>query len=176
MQNEKTVVEHMSSASRSSDLTHRPRRGDVDWLHAKGKAGVRTGSGADILAYDLTLDRKDFVVALKSVMSDVRALAARHGWPMHPLKCKNIAVAALRLYSHPACPTCSGRGMLGVERYSVTESYSPRPCGDCQGSGKRPIPRKHQREIRETLWVLTSRRHEAAQAVRRAMGVRAQAE
>jgi len=40
---------------------------------------------------------------------------------------------------------------------SKPESYNPKVCSVCHGSGKRQLPKKNQREIREVLYVLQGR-------------------
>lgn len=175
MSDEATVLQRLSEASHSSDLSHRPTRCDVDWLHGAGLAAQRQRLGHALLTLDRTLDAQDIPAALNATIILVRHLAARHCWPMHQLKARRIAVEVLKMYISPACPACLGRGATGVDRH-VPSEYRPRTCMHCDGSGKRPAPLKHRREIREALYHMNQRRHEVGAAVRRAMGVRGDVE
>lgn len=175
MSDEATILQRLSEASHSSDLSHRHTRCDADWLHGAGMAAQRQKLGHALLTLDRTMDAQDIPAALNATVILIRQLAARYRWPMHPLKARRIAVEVLKMYISPACPACLGRGATGVDR-NVPAEYNPRTCMRCDGTGKRQPPLKHRREIREALYVMNQRRHEVGAAVRRAMGVRGDVE
>lgn len=153
---EKTVIERMSEASVSDDLSHRETHCDADVLQAMGIAAIRQPLGHALLRLDLTQDRRDIPRAIEATMDFVGQIATQQGWPMHMLKRRKIATAVLVHYLSPACPACKGRGMIGVERDKPDE-YKPRPCNACGGSGTRQLPQKYQREIRHVLAVMQRR-------------------
>lgn len=75
--------------------------------------------------------------------------------------------------AHP-CETCHGKGK--VTQKAKPKTYAPRPCAECGGSGRRKIPAKYNKEIRDVLAVMESRRRAAGLAVRKQMGVKAEVE
>jgi len=146
-----TTIERMSAAVVSGNLAHSNERlRDVDVLHAMGVAAARVGACHALLRYDLTQDKRDIPNAVNATMSLVAELARKKGWPMHVMRRRQIAHAVVLQYVSPACPTCDGRGLIGVDR-SEPEKYHPRSCPTCGGSGKRELPKQHQRETREVL-------------------------
>lgn len=169
MSETKTIHERLSAATVSGDLSQCAERiADVDYLTAAGVAGSRHGLGSAVLRLDLTQDRSDLGPAILATIKLVSEIAAKRGWPMHAQKRKRIAYAVLLHHLSPACPECKGRGMVGMDRDRPGE-YKPRVCNSCGGSGKRPIQRKHQREIREVLHVLDRRRDVIEGTIRKLM-------
>lgn len=169
MSEQRTIHERLSAAAVSDDLSQNAERvADVDYLTAAGVAGSRHSLGSAVLRLDLTQDRNDLGPAIIAVMKLVGEIGAQRGWPMHALKRRRIAYAVLLHYLSPACPECKGRGMVGMDRDKPGE-YKPRVCNSCGGSGKRPIQRKHQREIREVLHVLDRRRDVIEGTIRKLM-------
>jgi len=173
----KTILERLAEAAHSGDLSHKPRTCDVDYLTALGAAGARNRHGSALLDLDLTLEAGAMLEALKRTTEIVRQVCAKRGWPLTPMQTKHIAKDALRHYLKPACSACKGRGMLGVERDLPPEQRGRiRPCDACGGSGKEPLPRRYQRELRAVLAVMEQQRHNAGAGVRRKMRVRADVE
>lgn len=74
-------------------------------------------------------------------------------------------------YSRPGvpCQDCAGKGRAAVK--GLAKPYAPKACPDCHGTGKRPIPPRHQREVRELLTHMEAQRRAAGLAVRRQMGI-----
>lgn len=177
MHAEKTILERLSEASTSDDLSHKPRVCDVDFVGALGAAGIKNRLGSALLALDLTMDPRFIPRALAEVMKRVQSIGRKERWLMDRSgrKARHIAVEALRHYLIPACQACKGRGMVGVEMDKPNE-YHPRPCKACGGSGKRPMPRLHGHEVRRVLADLESGRRDAGVAVRRQMKIRAEVE
>lgn len=171
MTDDKTVIERMSTASVSGNLKHRETLCDVDVLQAMGIAGRRQPLEHALMRLDLTQDRRDIPKAITATMDLVATIARAKGWPMHVLKRRQIATAVLVQYLNPACPTCHGRGMIGVER-DKPEAYSPKPCPVCAGSGQRQLPDKHQREIRHILALMQSRQDVVGGIVRKVLEYR----
>ena len=169
MSETKTIYERLSAATVSGDLSQCAERvADVDYLTAAGVAGSRYGLGGAALRLDLTQDRNDLGPAILATMQLVGEIASKRGWSMHAQKRKRIAYAVLLHYLSPACPECKGRGMIGVDRDKPGE-YRPRVCSACDGSGKRPIQRKHQREIREVLYIFERRKEIIEGTIRKLM-------
>ena len=72
------------------------------------------------------------------------------------------------------CSTCEGKGKVAMK--AKPQTYAPKACAECHGSGKRKVPARYNREIRDVLAVMESRRRAAGVAVRKQMGVRAEIE
>lgn len=205
---DRTVLERLSEAKTSTDLSHRPTRCDVDYVAALGAAGIKHKAGSAILDADLTRDPETITSAYKATENIVRILSRKRSWLMTPPKLRAIATAAFRAYMLPACPACKGRGFTGVEtmvadrlidcpdckgsgrgkdgkpcqscngKGKVVEKakpavYAPKACTECGGTGKRKLPVRYNREIRDVLAIMDSRRRAAGVAVRKQMGLRA---
>lgn len=128
-----TILERLSEAVVSDDLTHRSSRCDVDWIGALGMAGIHNRQGAALLDLDLSLDPQAVPDALRAAMQITMRTAKKRGWAMHPLKARRVASEALSHYLRPACGCCKGRGMVGVEQ--LPEEIAS-PCSRCKGTGK----------------------------------------
>lgn len=176
MHADRTVLERLSSAMTSDDLSHKEKVCDVDYVAALGMAGAHDRHGAAILDLDLTLSPGSGYQAFKAVVEIVRHIAQRREWSLTPIKTRRIAEGALRHYLKPACGCCKGRGLLGLDRDSPEKAERVRPCDKCGGSGKEPLPVKYQREIREVLYTMEYKRHATGQRVRRKMRMRAAVE
>ena len=215
---ERSVLERLSEAKTSSDLSHKHNRCDVDYVAALGAAGIHHPTGSALLDADLTQSADTIVRAYRAAEQIVKMIGARRNWLMTGPKLRAIATAAIRLYMAPACPCCKGRGFTGVETISEEgmkdcpdckgegytyrhashgdlrepcgtcegkgkvamkakpQTYAPKACAECHGSGKRKVPARYNREIRDVLAVMESRRRAAGVAVRKQMGVRAEIE
>lgn len=212
---ERTVLERLSAAKTSSDLSHRTKTCDVDYVGALGAAGIKNPAGSALLDADLTRSSDTLLKAYKAVEQIVNIRAARRHWMMSSQKRRAIAIGAFRLYMEPACPACKGRGFTGVEtaieesledcpdckgsghvanpsglqipchtcqgkghvtKKAKPKAFAPKVCGECHGSGKRKVPARYGREIRDVLAVMESRRRAAGVAVRKQMGVRMEVE
>lgn len=220
---ERSVMERLSEAKTSSDLSHKHTRCDVDYVAALGAAGIHRPTGSALLDADLTQSADTIVRAYRAAEQIVKMIGARRNWLMTGPKLRAIATAAIRLYMAPACPCCKGRGFTGVETISEEglkdcpdckgagytyrhvglaahgnkplrepcgtcegkgkvatrakpQTYAPKACAECHGSGKRKVPARYNREIRDVLAVMESRRRAAGVAVRKQMGVRAEIE
>lgn len=201
-----TVMERLSAAKVTDDLSHRSGVCPVDWVGALGFAGIHDRHGSALLDLDLTLEPAAVADAMKATMQLTRRLADKRGWPvLHVTRLRRISMEALSHYLRPACGCCKGRGVVGVEhlpeetlhacshckgtgrrgrstcphchgkgkvRKIVARAYNPRPCGPCGGTGKRPLPFKDQRQIREVLYVMEEARRRAGAGVKRAMEAR----
>lgn len=201
-----TVLERLSEAVVSDDLSHRRTRCDIDWIAALGFAGAHERQGSALLDLDLTLEPAAVAEAIKATMQITRRIAETRGWPvLHVTRLRRIASEALSHYLRPTCGCCKGRGMVGVEclpeeslqtckhckgtgrhgrgecphchgkgqvRKVTARAYNPKPCGSCGGTGKRPLPAKDQRQIREVLYVMEEARRRAGAGVKRAMEAR----
>lgn len=176
MHSDKTIIERLSEAAHSDDLSHRERICDVDYLAALGMAGATHRHGSALLDLELTLTPGAELEALKRTTEIVRKTSHKRGWPLTAMQAKHIAKTALRHYLKPACECCKGRGMLGLDRDAAGKAQRVRVCDACSGSGRAPLPMRYQREIRAALEVMERQRHEAGVAVRRKMRVRAEVE
>lgn len=162
------AIESLSVAKHSHDLSHKSRRGDVDWLHAHGAAGQKNRTGSALLSLELTQDRAEYVPALNETIALVKLTAKKRGWPMHAVKARAIATEVVKHYINPACTSCKGRGLINVERDQPKQG-PPKCCEKCGGSGVRPIKKQNQREVREILAIAHERRREIGEAIRKMM-------
>lgn len=176
MKSDVTIIERLSEAAHSSDLSHRHTLCDADWLHGLGMAGQKHRQGSALMDLDLTLSPSAMAEAVKATIQITRRIAEKRGWSMHALKARRIATEAVRHYLKPTCGCCSGRGMVGIDRDKPGKAQRVRPCPECGGSGRRPLPKREQREIREVLYVMEEARRRVGGAVRRAMSSRADVE
>lgn len=176
MHSDKTVLERLSEAMTSDDLSHREKTCDIDYVGALGMAGTGDRQGAAIMDLDLTLSAGAAYEAFKATAELVRHIGQRRGWVLTPIKTRRIAEGALRHYLKPTCGCCKGRGLLGLDRDQAGKAERVRPCDKCGGSGRAPLPAKYQREIREVLYLMEQRRYTVGQKVRRKMRVRAEVE
>lgn len=172
MHSDKTIIERLTQAAHSDDLSHQEHICDVDYLAALGMAGTTHRHGSALLDLDLTLTPGAALEALKRTAEIVRKTSHKRGWPLTSSQTKHIAKATLRYYLKPACECCKGRGMLGLDRDAAGKAQRVRVCDTCSGSGRAPLPIRYQREIRAALEVMERQRHEVGVAVRRKMRVR----
>lgn len=160
------ALEGLASAMVSSDLRFKTeKRGDLDYLVALGWSGARLGNGASsVLALHLSHDKASLINALNYTTAIVRHLANKRGWNIKPKEWKSLAERALRYHVAPACPTCEGRKL---RRIDGTPALSATVCRTCHGTGKRPYPIKHGREIAEVVYSLENINRVIEKSVRR---------
>ncbi len=166
MSERRSALEGLASAFVSSDLTVREdRRGDVDYIAALGAAGTRLRPGASaIVSLALSGDRASAGEALRTTLAVVRRLNAKRGWRLDGKTLRQVAEKALKHYIAPACPVCQGRKFKSV---AGSPALSASPCPVCQGSGRRPPPSRHGREVAEALCSLEDAGRAVEAAVRR---------
>lgn len=174
MNSDKPLLERLSQAKVSSDLSHRPTLCDVDFCAGSGAAAVHHRVGSALMNLDLTLERASIGPALAETTVIVRACAQKLGWSLTPIKTRRIAMEALRLYLRPTCEPCKGRGMLGVDR-SEPDGRA-RPCPTCGGDGRAVPYRKSERYVRAVLAVMERARREFGGAVRKKMAMSGEVE
>ena len=109
MHSEKTVIERLSEAMVSDDLSHRHTICDADYVAALGMSGIKDRDGAALLDLDLTLSRGSVADAMEAAKRITRACGAKHRWVMTPPKIRKIAEGAIRAYLKPACSGCRSR-------------------------------------------------------------------
>lgn len=178
---QKTIIERLSQASVSDDLSHSFRHmTDVDCLGALGMAGAARfhADGAALMRLDLTLSRLALGPAIRAAQAITKRMGARLGWQLTPRKTRMIANEALAQYLHAVCRTCHGRGMIGVDRDKAGTEQRPRPCPTCSGSNssKRQLPQRNQREIRAVLYEMEKARRDVGAAVRKKLHLSADVE
>ena len=213
---ERSVMERLSEAKTSSDLSHKHTRCDVDYVAALGAAGIHRPTGSALLDADLSQSADTIVRAYRAAEQIVRMIGVRRNWLMTGPKLRITATAAIRLYMAPRapaaragvrrrkrspkkaedcpgcngegytyrhashgdlrepCSTCEGKGKVATK--AKPQAYAPKACAECHGSGKRKVPARYNREIRDVLAVMESRRRAAGVAVRKQMGVREEIE
>ncbi len=175
MDTEKTVIERLSEAMVSDDLSHRHTICDADYVAALGMSGINDRDGAALLDLDLTLSRGSVADAMEAARRITRSCGAKHRWIMTPPKVRKIAEGAMRAYLKPACSGCRGRGFVGLDR-DTTEVQRVSVCHACGGTGKAPLPAKYRREITEVLARMEQHRHEVGARVRKKMRMRGDVE
>ena len=134
---ERTVLERLSGAMVSTDLTHKERICDVDHVGALGMAGRQHGIGSALLRLDLTHDADAVHGAMRATEAIVRKLGQSRAWALSTGKVRRIANDALRIYVEPTCRCCKGRGVLGVDRSAESHLTT---CKTCKGAGRVPKP------------------------------------
>lgn len=158
------ALEGLASAFVSSDLSVRMdgKRGDVDYMIALGAAGTRLRPGASAMVnLALSYDKASLTEALHYALAIARHLANKRGWKLKHKELRAVAEKALRYHAAPTCPTCEGRKFKKIEN---SPNLSAVHCPTCHGTGKRPFPIRHGREIAEVCYSLddTTRVIEAA--------------
>lgn len=161
-----STTERLGRAIHSSDLAHRSgRTTDVDMVGALGAAGIHHRHGAAILQMDMTLKPSDVSDAMREALAIVRDVVKRNRWPMPaPKQAREIASQALAHYLNPACPMCSGRGVIYAPQQSV------RPCLVCGSSGRKPLRSRNEREVKAVLAAFDRLREGAVSGVNRQLG------
>lgn len=144
------VVERMTRAFQSSDLSmDSDVRRDVDHLIALGVVDQHTGgAGGSVMRMHLAGSPADLRAARDSAIGVAKRLRARRGWELTGAEVKHVAELALAYYVFPACPHCAGRKF---ELVPGTPVLSAKECRECGGTGKRPLPRRFGKEIRDVL-------------------------
>lgn len=163
-----SVHERLLSAFEASDLSiDADRRTDADYLLALGWAQQRAGrvSGA-VLRLQVSTNQSDYRRAREMVVELAVRMNSQRNWRLSALNCRKVGELAMAHHVFPVCPACEGRGREKVEGAPYLGGNICRPC---HGTGKRPIQRKFNDEIRAVLSVLEQFEQEAAAAVRRAL-------
>ena len=173
----KTILQRLSEARVSDDLSHRTQLCDVDFCHGSGLAAIKHRVGSALMDLDLTLSKNAITPAYNETLALYVALAKRKGWSTNTRLAKKVAMESLRTYLSAACGECHGRGMLGVDR-SDNERGQTRACPSCDATGKRPIQGDSRtvKRVRIMLAVMEWSRREYSGAVRRKMRVFAEVE
>lgn len=147
-----SLQERLLRAFSSSDLSlNAETRGDADHLVALGYAGRASGgvSGA-VMRLHLAGNPSDYQAAKSAVVRLARHMNGVRNWQLG----KHVAVVgelALAYHVLPVCQCCQGR------KYEVPEGTpytTANICKPCRGSGKRPVQRKFNAEIRAVIAVL----------------------
>jgi len=147
-----TVRERLLAAFTGTDLSvDTERRTDADYLIALGLAQQRAGraSGA---AMRLQLTCADDYRKARDLVRDLaKKLNAKRGWRLTMAHAGHVGELALAHHVFPACPACDGRGR---EKPEGAPYLSGNICRPCHGTGKRPIQRRHQEQIRQVIEAL----------------------
>lgn len=151
-----TVLERISTARESKNLkANHDKQTDLDVLTAVAYATrhVNKSAGAimDLHLSDTVEAGQDAIMAVYRM---VVRMNLRRRWG-HNLQQDLVAIArhAVRYHKDPTCPICKGRKF---ETMAGAPMLSDRPCGKCQGTGRRPFPIKKGKEIRETVTAIES--------------------
>jgi hypothetical protein len=161
-----SLQERLISALSSSNLrVDLERRGDADYVAALGAASRRNGDVAGaVMRVHLVGSAADYREAVDATTRLTRHLNAVRNWRLGGREIRLVGELALGYHVRPACPACHGR------RYEVPEG-SPHTngniCKPCRGSGKRPVQRRLNLEIRGVLAVLEHSDDVTAREVRR---------
>ena len=147
----RSIGERYSEAAASTDAGG--RRTDADVLIAAGMAAAGNTRGA--IALDLWRMRETKDHRCMTAMADLSAnwlvgrpngrtrLARR--MPRH--EALELAKTVLGWWLHQTCPTCEGRGHPMIPNTKRIDSS--RECGDCHGTGIRPLDLLMRQEHRE---------------------------
>lgn len=158
-----TTLERLSRAFSASDLTLREGACAIDPVIALGCVGASSGKSASALlrmAFDG--DGNAVKAARRAAVAEAQKCAVR--WRIPLLKdLLWIADVALAHYAQPICPKCHGQKFRAIKG---TPSLSATACPKCKGSGKRPLPLRHNREVGELIARLEQLEQIAEAAVR----------
>lgn len=148
-----SVIERLSVAMASDDLTmDKLRRGDADYLAALGATTIGRPAGANaLIRLALTGDKGSAAEVLRYARLVAARLSERRGWALKLREIEHVARKAIEYHQAPSCPLCNGRGYKSIPG---APSLSEKPCERCHGSGQRPLPLRHGRQIAEVLHVM----------------------
>lgn len=148
-----STQERLLSAFHSSDLSlETDKRKDADHLIALGVAGQRRGRvSSDLMRLTMAGSRSDYRAARESVVALTLRLGGQRGWRISVDNMRKIGEIALAHYTFPVCPHCYGRGRDTPEG---SPYLSGNICKPCNGSGKRPVQKKFNGEIRDVIEML----------------------
>lgn len=157
MAGNRSMQERYFGARNASNLRLSPHSvGHADVLIAAGRVARRS-------------DRKAVALAVWSVLASDHMVGAHAvadmmaGWlvgrafqetrrPMRKMRAFDVAMAVLKWWRHPACPTCGGHGHplhLGTPVIDET-----RECPACHGTGQTPLERLVRTEyIEQARWL-----------------------
>lgn len=153
MNSRPSALERLNVAMNSSDLSlDFDHRTDLDYVVALGIAEARTGrTAAPLMRLHTTTSRLALKDAYAAVEALVRRLNAKSNWRLNSQSIRTVAERALAHHIAPACPHCCGRGF---ELQDNSPVLSAKACKHCQGSGRRPVQRKHRDEITKLISIL----------------------
>lgn len=159
-----TTLERISTAMSSDDLTLREHGCDLNVIIAMGFVGQSSGRMASAL---LRLAFDDDLTAVKEartlVIKEAKAFNAR--WRIAAFRdLVRVADTAIAYYLWPTCPKCEGRKYQLVPG---TPHLSDRECTKCHGTGRRPLPPMHRREVAELMTRMSDIESIAEAAVRK---------
>lgn len=147
-----SALERLYVAVSASDLTVDPdQRKDVDYIIALGIAESRNGPGGGLARLYLANSKSSLRRAFESVYGLVKRLNLKRGWRLTDDEQRVVSKQSLMHHVSPACSPCHGRG---YELQVGTPVLSTKICKSCRGSGRRPVQRKLQQEILQTIAVL----------------------
>jgi len=148
-----SVIERLAEAMVSDDLSMtEDKRRDVDHLAALGAVMVGRPAGISAMLHvALTHDRESLREVMRFATALTRRLAAKRRWKLTLRDIEHIAKKAVQYQCAPSCPSCNGRGRKVMKGTPVLSSKA---CEKCHGTGKRPFPIRHGREIAEVAYAM----------------------
>jgi hypothetical protein len=150
-----SVLERLSTALNSSDLTFDPiHRGDLDFVAALGIASSRHSAVAGpVMRVHLAGTPDDLRAAFNAVLGLVKRLNAKRNWRLMGHSIQVVALQSLSHHVNPVCPHCSGRKFELQEGSPV---LSTKACTHCRGTGRRQVQKKHRDQIGQVIAALES--------------------
>lgn len=150
-----SVIERLSSALHSSDLTFdADHRGDLDYVVAAGIAASRHGSVALPMLHVHYAGRpSDLNAAFHAVLGLVKRFNAKRNWRLNGRSMQVVALHALSHHVDPTCKHCHGRKF---ETMDDAPMLSAKVCRHCHGTGRRQVQKKHRDQISHVIAALES--------------------
>lgn len=145
------VLERLSHALVSGNLVLRSGVSDLDYVMALGMAAKAIGGMSSVLRLHLAATPETYREARRKTIQIARRKSERKKWGMKNRELIAVAEIALHHYICPVCPECVGR------RFTVakdTPRLTNKVCRRCRGSGVRPLPIHHGRQIAEIIYAL----------------------
>lgn len=133
-----TIAEKVALALGSSNLKHSDRPMPVDTVGALGLAGIDNGLASAVFRLKYSNEARFYSAALAVVTEESLRLSIKHSWSGPAIDFALMNRKCLNYWLNDRCMACEGRGF---ETILGTPHLSDKPCGQCNGSTKTPIPK-----------------------------------
>lgn len=133
----RSIEERVGSALARGDLRQREGPCALDKVGALGMVGVTERLADAVFRLKYANDHHGYHEALAGVYSIARSLDAKNGWRLKRKTLHWMSKRVLHYWLSDVCPLCSG---VGYEVIAGSPHLSDRPCQQCHGARKRPMP------------------------------------
>ncbi|UIF90880.1 hypothetical protein [Cupriavidus sp. UYPR2.512] len=157
------TLERLATAMGSRDLSIKRGTSDVDYIIALGMTARANSAASAMVNLHLAQNPAAYKEAERAAVAVARHLNLKRRWKLKVRDLIRISGTALKYYICPVCPHCFGRKF---DLFPGTQRLSDKICRPCHGTGKRPLPLQHGREIAEIIGALENIERVAEDAVR----------